>query len=291
MHRRILSSDAYCRASSHPDAAALAEKDPQGESLAVFRPRRLTAEELRDAMLHVSGELNPAVGGIPVRPEIHLEAALQPRQVMGTFAEAWQPSPKPEQRHRRSVYALKLRGLRDPFFEVFNEPSPDLSCEAREASTVTPQVFSLFNGQATWDRAVAFAARLMEEPHPVPDARPAGAKGSEGQQSEGAVLDRAFQLAYGRLPTAEETRACRDHWHRMTARHETLRLERRLWPTEVVREAVEENTGEKFVFTEKLTACEAFVPDLQAADVDARTRGLAEVCLVLFNSNEFAYVY
>ena len=34
-----------------------------------------------------------------------------------------------------------------------------------------------------------------------------------------------------------------------------------------------------------------FVPDLQPADVDARTRALADVCLVLFNSNEFAYVY
>ena len=76
-------------------------------------------------MLAVTGELNPAIGGIPVRPELNPEVALQPRQVMGTFASAWQPSPRPEQRHRRSIYALKLRGLRDPFFEVFNQPSPE----------------------------------------------------------------------------------------------------------------------------------------------------------------------
>ena len=69
-------------------------------------------------MLRVSGELNLTPGGIPARPEINLEAALQPRQVMGTFAEAWQPNPKPEQRHRRSVYALRIRGQLDPFMEA-----------------------------------------------------------------------------------------------------------------------------------------------------------------------------
>jgi hypothetical protein len=58
----------------------------------------------------------------------------------------------------------------------------------------------------------------------------------------------------------------------------------------VRRDAVEENTGEKFSFNEKLHAYAEFVPDLQPADVDARTRALADVCLVLLNSNEFAYV-
>ena len=65
-------------------------------------------------MLAVSGELNLTIGGIPVRPEMNLEAALQPRMVMGTFAPAWQPSLTPQQRHRRSLYVLRLRGLRDP---------------------------------------------------------------------------------------------------------------------------------------------------------------------------------
>ena len=163
IHRLIMSSQAYQRSSEHPDSKTLADKDPERESYAAFLPRRLAAEELRDAMLFVSGELNPAVGGIPVRPEMNLEAALQPRQVMGTFAEAWQPSPRPQERHRRSLYALKLRGQRDPFLEVFNAPSPDLSCEAREASTVTPQVFALFNSENSLDRALALADRVLKQ--------------------------------------------------------------------------------------------------------------------------------
>ena len=53
---------------------------------------------------------------------------------------------------------------------------------------------------------------------------------------------------------------------------------------------MEENTGEKFSFTETLHANADFVPDLRPADVPLRTRALADVCLALFNANEFSYV-
>jgi hypothetical protein len=168
LHRLITTSEAYRRSTGHPDRKLLAEKDPTGTSYAAFAPRRLTAEELRDAMLATTGELNPALGGIPNRPEMNLEAALQPRQVMGTFASAWVPNPLPAQRHRRSLYALKIRGLPDPAMEVFNQPTPDFSCERRDASTVTPQVFSLFNGAASHNRALALAARAIGSAAAVP---------------------------------------------------------------------------------------------------------------------------
>jgi hypothetical protein len=61
-------------------------------------------------------------------------------------------------------------------------------------------------------------------------------------------------------------------------------------PLEVRREAVEENTGERFAFTERLRAAADFQPDLAPADVPLRTRALADVCLVLFNGNEFTHV-
>lgn len=280
LHREIMMSRAYRRTAQHPDAKALAEKDSLGTSYAAFRPRRLDSEELRDAMLWASGELNPAVGGIPVRPEMNLEAALQPRQVMGTFAEAWQPSPLPAQRHRRSLYALRLRGQRDPFQEVFNAPAPDLSCEAREASTVTPQVFAMFNSEASFDRSLALANRLIKE-----------SLNDQSKYRQAVVIERAFQLVYGRAVSAAEKEACIAHWQAMTRRHEGLKFERPNYPREVTRDAVEENTGEKFTFTEPLEVYADFVPDLKPCDVSAEVRGLAEVCLVLLNSNEFAYVY
>ena len=62
-------------------------------------------------------------------------------------------------------------------------------------------------------------------------------------------------------------------------------------PREIVREAIEENTGEKFTFVERLYALDDFEPDLQPSAVSLQTRSLADVCLVLMNSNEFVYVY
>jgi len=278
IHRVIMTSAAYRRSANHPDRKLVAEKDPAGTSYAVFQPRRLSAEELRDSMLAATGELNPTLGGIPNRPEINLEAALQPRMVMGTFANAWTPNPRPEQRHRRSLYALKLRGLADPAMEVFNTPSPDFSCERREASTVTPQVFSMFNGQNIHARALALATRALRDTKDLKDGR------------DEAALTRCFALALTRAPAPDELKTCLAHWRKLRATLPPAPPARKP-PLEVHREAVEENTGEKFIFTERLHANADFIPDLQPADCDARTRALADVCLVLFNANEFAYVY
>jgi mono/diheme cytochrome c family protein len=273
LQRLILTSDVYRRASRHPDPKRVVANDPAGTSYAVFKPRRLSAEELRDAMLAASGELNRGVGGIPVRPEINPDIAVQPRQVMGTFAPAWEPSPLPEQRHRRTLYALKLRGVRDPFLDVFNAPPPDISCEAREVSTVAPQAFALFNGEATRLRALALAARIAKE-----------AKTRE------EIVSLAFRSTFGRAPARAESDACLKHWLAMTERHKALTFEKPRRPAEVVREAVEENTGEKFSYKEVLPAAKDFVPDLHPADATPELRGLMELCLVLFNTNEFFYV-
>ncbi len=274
LHRIIMNSEAYRRSSTHPDLKRLADKDPTGTSYAVFKPRRLTAEELRDAMLTVTGELNPTLGGIPNRPEINLEAALQPRQVMGTFAAAWVPNPLPQQRHRRSLYALKIRGLPDPLQEVFNAPTPDFSCERRDASTVTPQVFSLLNGQNTQSRALALANRAIKE-----------------TKSDDDAITRVFELALLRPPSSEERQSCLAHWRDIEALLGDEKPPAQKPPLEVRRDAVEENTGEKFSFNERLHAYVGFVPDLQPADVSAHTRALGDVCLALLNTNEFAYVY
>ena len=274
MHRIVLNSEAYRRSATHPDLKSLADKDPTGTSYAVFKPRRLSAEELRDAMLTATSELNPTLGGIPNRPEINLEAAMQPRQVMGTFASAWTPNPLPEQRHRRSLYSLKTRGLPDPQLEIFNAPTPDFSCERRESSTVTPQVFSLFNGQNTHSRALALAHRVMKETN-----------------ADDSAITRLFALTFSRSPSNEERQSCLAHWRDIEALLDDEKPSAQKPPLEVRRDAVEENTGEKFSFNETLHAYADFVPDLQPADVPLRTRELAEVCLALLNSNEFAYVY
>jgi mono/diheme cytochrome c family protein len=274
LHRQILLSDVYRRSGTHPQADALAQTDPDNKLLSWFPPRRLAAEELRDAMLLVSGELNPARGGIPARPEINWDVAIQPRHVMGSVAPAYQASRTPAERNRRTIYALKIRTLRDPFLEVFDQPTPDVSCEMRMASTVTPQVFALFNSESASSRAVAMAARL--------------AKDNESRERQ---VRAAFQHAFGREPTADELSKSLEHLESMTAYHRKHPAKRREYPKFIIREMVEEMTGLAFQWKERLDIYENYVADLQAADLDAGTRALADLCLVLLNSNEFAYVY
>jgi hypothetical protein len=268
-----MNSETYRRSSLHPEPSILAENDPERSLYAVFSPRRLTGEELRDAMLVATNELNRDIGGIPNRPEINPEAALQPRQVMGTFASAWVPNPLPSQRHRRSLYSLKLRGLTDPFLEVFNSPAPDFSCERRESSAITPQVFSLLNGRTIHDRALALAHRAIKD-----------------SDSDRAAIKTCFERALSRTPRPQEITLCLEHWKTIEAM-----IDEAVPPTEkpsmeFLREAVEENTGDRFTYTETLYSNAEFVPDLQPNDVDRHTRALADVCLAIFNSNEFAYV-
>ena len=269
----IVSSETYRRSSRHPDPERLAELDPKGQLYATFTPRRLTAEELRDAMLFASGELNPAVGGIPARPDINPEVAIQPRQIMGGTASVYEPDPLPEQRNRRSLYAEKVRGLRDPFLETFNQPVPDNSCEARETSTVAPQALTMFNAEEVHDRALAFAARLLKETDTIK-----------------AAIVRGFELALGRTPSPDELALCLSEWRTATAEEAKLQPQPKSHPTKITRTARAEKTGELYDFIEHMPAYETYVPDLQRSDVDAKTRGLSHVCLVLLNSNEFAYL-
>jgi hypothetical protein len=273
LHRTIMMSKAYQRASTHPDLQQLNAKDSARNLYAVFQPKRLTAEELRDAMLAVSGELNPEMGGIPVRPDINLEAALQPRMIMGTFAPSYVPNPKPEQRNRRTIYAHKTRGHRDPFLETFNQPNTELSCEMRDKSNITPQAFTLFNGEETRDRSLAFASRVLNETN-----------------DDEQAIQRAFRLAFGRNPSSRELRVSLDHWKQMTKQQTALNFEPQVFPNEVIREAQEENTGENFEFTETLFVFKDYIPDLQPHQLDAKTRALADICLALLNANEFIYI-
>jgi hypothetical protein len=270
----MLTSAAYKRSSAALPKAE-AEKDAENQYYARFEARRLTAEELRDNMFYMSQELNVMMGGIPARPELNYEVAMQPRQIMGGIAMAYQPDAKPEQRHRRTIYTQRIRTLRDPLLEVFNQPSLDLSSERRDASTITPQAFSLLNSQFSMDRAIAMALRLQ-------------------QQHDGlsAQISGAFRLTVGRQPTLPERDRVVQHVQKQTQHHANNKLTPQVMPTYTIRQMVDEKIGVLFFWVEDLDIYrDTYVADRKAWDVSAETRALADVCLVLFNSNEYIYVY
>jgi hypothetical protein len=273
LHELILTSDAYQQSSERADIDKLREIDSKNDLLAYYPPRRLTAEEIRDAMFAASGELNPEMGGPGVFPELNWEVALQPRHIMGSVAPAYIPSRTRRERNRRTIYAFRIRTLADPLLEVLNRPGSEVSCERRDETTVTPQVFATFNSEFAANRALAMAARLKKE-----------------HETDAARVAAAFQLIYGRAPSDAESKKCLAHVARMTDHHRQNPPTPTKVPSKVQRGMVEELTGEMVHWDEDLSVLSDYQRDLLPWQVDAQTRALADVCLVLLNSNEFLYV-
>ncbi len=274
LHKLIMTSKTYMQSTQRDDLQQLRQADPNNELLGVFLPRRLTAEEIRDSFLAITGEFNPMMGGLPVRPEINMEVALQPRMIQFSLAPAYQPSPKPEMRNRRTIYAYRVRGQADPFLELFNQPNPNDSCEMRDSLTVTPQALTLLNSDVVTDRSIAFAQRLQSE-----------------RETLEQQIQRAYSLTYGRSPSRSALSRLKKYVAEMREYHSKVEPVAVDYPTELVRTLVEEFSGEPFNYVEKLPVFEAYQADTKAADVDVNTRALADLCLLLFNSSEFMYLY
>lgn len=274
LHKQIVMSQIYRQDTKHEDLDQLQMKDPNNELLAYWSPRRLTAEEIRDSMLKITGELNAQPGGLPARPEINMEVALQPRMIQFSLAPAYQPSPTPEQRNRRSIYSYRVRGMADPFLEIFNQPNPNDACEVRDSAAVSPQVFTLLNSDLMTDRSIGFALGLEKE------------SGELDTQ-----ITQAFELALGRSPLQTELERLRNYVVEMRSYHAQTPAEPISYPSEITRSLVEEFSGKPFEYKEILPVFRDYVPDPKAADVSPETRALADLCLILFNSNEFVFVY
>jgi hypothetical protein len=267
MHRVMMLSSAYQR-SSKPTAP-----EPEDRLLSYFPPRRMEAEALRDSMLAVSGELSPDAGGPGTFPEINDDLANQPRIIMGQAAPAYQPSPTRHERNRRTIYTFQKRSIVNPVIEQFNGPNMDESCDRREASIVPTQVFALFNSKFANDTALAFAVRV-----------------GKMADTPGGQIDQAYRLAIGHPPPPEERDLLLKHYAR------TLKRERNITPPEThrpvvkVRSLVHELTGQKFDLEEEADPG-VYEENIQPAQVSPETRAMAQVLLVLFNSNEFLYVF
>ncbi|HVU88880.1 MAG TPA: DUF1553 domain-containing protein [Pirellulales bacterium] len=178
MHRLIMLSATYRQAGTANEQAAGIDAD--NRLLWRYRPRRLEAEPIRDAILAVSGKLDLSRGGPgydPFEPDdsyVHIYIAKQ------SFGPAeW----------RRMVYQLKPRVLQDATFGVFDCPDASQVTPRRNLSTTAMQALNLLNSPFMVEQAREFAARV------------AGEAGADAQ----AQAQRAFQLAFARAPDPAET--------------------------------------------------------------------------------------
>jgi mono/diheme cytochrome c family protein len=181
VHKLIMTSAVYQLASAGDDANLRA--DPANTRLWRFPMRRLTAEEVRDSVLAVSGSLKPKMFGPSVYPKIPREV-LAGQSVPG---QGWPMSPADEA-NRRTVYVAVKRSLQVPILATHDQADTDNSCPVRYTTTVPTQALGLLNGEFSNEQAVAFAARLLRE--------------SPGDVS--AQVTRAVRLTTGRTPPPAE---------------------------------------------------------------------------------------
>ena len=168
LHRLIMTSQAYRQASTW--RAGPAGLDADSRWLWRYPPRRLEAEELRDALLAVSGSLQMTLGGPGFRLyeyEVDNVATYVPLDVQG-----------PET-YRRAVYHQNARASRVDLLGEFDCPDNSFSAPRRAATTTPLQSLTLLNHSFVLDMASALAARLESE-------RPSDVR---------AQVDRAFWLA------------------------------------------------------------------------------------------------
>jgi hypothetical protein len=156
LHRLILNSRTY-RLSSEPDSANLAA-DPQNYKHWRFSMRRLTAEELRDSILAMSGKLNLKAHGHWVTPPL-------PAEVLATASrpgKGWPVSADENDNYRRSIYVHVKRSLRHQMLADFDQADTDAPCAVRFATTVPTQALTMLNSEFVNENAVRFADRLRE---------------------------------------------------------------------------------------------------------------------------------
>ena len=141
LHRLIVSSEAYQRASAGQDPwpdderARLRRIDPDNRLLASFPLRRLDFEQLRDAQLAVTGELESRIGGSP-------SGLLEPSN------------------QRRSVYGLVDRQFLPGVLRTFDFANPDLHVAVRHETTVPQQGLFFLNGPFAANRARMLARAI-----------------------------------------------------------------------------------------------------------------------------------
>ena len=180
MIRYIVLSRTY-QMSSRADSRA-SEIDPKNLLWHHRPPKRLEGEVIRDALLAISGRLNPKPFGEPI--PIHLTSFMDGR------GRPSQSGPL-DGNSRRSIYTAVRRNFLSPFMLTFDTPVPFSSMGRRNVSNVPAQALIMLNDPLVIAQSKAWAERAICE---IPDAAdPSTAESRIDWMYESAFARRATQ--------------------------------------------------------------------------------------------------
>ena len=156
LHKTIMMSNTYQMSAQANEEALVV--DPLNNLFWRFDMRRLTAEEIRDSILSVSGNLNGKLGGPSVFPELPEEVLATSSRPTGVWGKS-----SPEEANRRSVYIKVKRSLLVPILNQFDMANTDSTCAVRFMTMVPTQSLTMLNGKFINQQAVAFAERIRQQ--------------------------------------------------------------------------------------------------------------------------------
>jgi hypothetical protein len=151
LHREIVLSQTYQQASTMREDGA--NKDKSARLLWRFPPRRLSAEEIRDSMLAVSGKLDLRMGG----PGFKLYEYKQDN--VATYIPLAQHGPET---YRRAVYHHNARASVIDVLSDFDLPDNAFAAPTRVLTTTPLQALTLFNHNFTLDMARSLAESVKD---------------------------------------------------------------------------------------------------------------------------------
>jgi hypothetical protein len=176
MIRAIVLSRTY-QISSHPDSVAVAA-DPKNLLWHHRPPKRLEGEAIRDALLSLSGKLDPTMYGEAV--PIHLTAFMDGRGRPGKSGPL-------DGAGRRSIYTAVRRNFISPFMLTFDSPTPFSTMGRRNVSNVPAQALILMNDPLVIELASQWAEQAIEK-----------------QTTVESRISWMYQTAFARQPTVQE---------------------------------------------------------------------------------------
>ncbi|MES2467950.1 MAG: PSD1 and planctomycete cytochrome C domain-containing protein [Verrucomicrobiota bacterium] len=135
LHRQILLSATYRQSSMVPSSPRSNTVDPENKLLWRFRPQRLDAEQTRDTLLLLAGEMM--------------------NKAEGPAEEGLKPVP--------SIFTRKRRNSPDEFLTRFDAPPGFQSVAKRDATNTALQSLLMANGDWPLDRARVMAVNLFNE--------------------------------------------------------------------------------------------------------------------------------
>ncbi|RMG34884.1 MAG: DUF1553 domain-containing protein [Planctomycetota bacterium] len=199
LHRLILTSATFRQAVQHDPEAA--RRDADNRLLWRANRRRLEAEEIRDAMLAVSGRLNLAMGG----PGYFLFVLEKPEH--SPHYEYHKFDPRDPKSHRRTIYRFVVRSQPDPYMTVLDCADSSQSTPKRNETLTALQALTLLNNRFNLLMAEYFAQRLNADAEPVllaPELRRRIETMTADRRTAALRVARGFELTTGRGPAWQE---------------------------------------------------------------------------------------